>query len=160
GAYFENEAGHSEPAPRTIRVFSTGSALGFTAAAHGGTWLSVTPSGGTTPGSLSISVDPTGLASGTYSATINISAPGTTSVNLPVILRVATGDDGGGDDGAGENTNNSGDRIRAWPYAYDPASTNTVAATWMDSTGAASSSTTSTIDTRNQGLLLSKTSHA
>ena len=160
GAYFEYEAGHSEPAPRTIRVFSTGSALGFTAAAHGGTWLSVTPSGGTTPGSLSISVDPTGLASGTYSATINISAPGTTSVNLPVILRVATGDDGGGDDGAGENSNNSGDRIRAWPYAYDPASTNTVAATWMESTGVASSSTTSTTDTRNQGLLLSKTSHA
>jgi len=158
--YFEYEAGHSSPAPRTIQVFSTGSPLVFTAAAHGGTWLSVTPSGGTTPGPLSISVDPTGLASGTYSGTINIAAPGTTPVNLPVILRVETGDDGGGDDGAGEITNNSGDRIRAWPYAYHPASTNTVAATWMDSTGVASSSTTSTTDTRNQGLLLSKTSHA
>ncbi len=160
GAYFEYEAGHGDPAPRTIRVLSTGAPLGFTAAAHGGTWVSVTPSGGTTPGSLSISVDPTGLASGTYTATVNIAAPGVPAVNLPVTLRVAAGDDGGGDNGGGDSTSTSGDRIRAWPYAYDPASTNTVAATWIDGTGVASGSATSTTDTRNQGLLLSKTSHA
>jgi hypothetical protein len=156
-AFFEHESGRSDPAPRTIRVFSTGAPLGFTAAAHGGTWVSVTPSGGTTPGRLSISVDPTGLASGTYTATIAIAAPGSAGVNVPVILRVASGDDdgGGGDDGAGDNSR----ILRAWPYAYDPASSNTVAATWMDGTGAASAATTTT-DTRNQGLLLSKTSAA
>jgi hypothetical protein len=155
-ASFEYESGHSDPAPRTVRVFSIGAPLGFTAAAHGGTWVSVTPSGGTTPGRLSISVDPTGLASGTYTATIAIAAPGAAGVNVPVILRVASGDDdgGGGDDGVGDN----GSTLRAWPYAYDPAVSNTVAATWMDGTGASSAATTA--DTRNQGLLLSKTSAA
>lgn len=155
---FDYDSGHSDPVPRTVRVFSTGTPLGFTAAAHGGTWVSVTPSGGTTSGTLSISVDPTGLASGTYTATIAIAAPGSTGVNLPVILRVASGDDdgGGGGDGAGDDSR----RLRAWAYAYDPASSNTVAATWMDGTGAGSSATTTTTDTRNQGLLLSKTSAA
>ena len=43
--------------------------------------------------------------------------------------------------------------------SYDPASSNTVAATWMDNTGVSSSDSNSS-DTRNQGLLLSKTSAA
>jgi len=139
---------------------STGSPLSFTAAAHGGTWLSVTPSGGTTPGSLSISVDPTGLASGTYSGTIAIYANGAASVNLPVVLKVASGDDGGGgDDGGDDTASNSGDRLRAWPFAYDPASSNSVASSWMDNTGVSSSAGNNS-DMRNQGLLLSKTSAA
>jgi hypothetical protein len=156
-AYFEYESGHSMPSPRSLRVMSTSSPLSFTAAAHGGTWLSVTPSGGTTPGTLNISVDPTGLASGTYTATVAISANGTAGVNLPVVLKVASGDDGGDDGGGGDAS--SGDPLRAWPFAYDPASSNTVAATWMDGTGV-SSSAASNPDTRNQGLLLSKTSAA
>ena len=158
-AYFEYESGHAMPSPRSIRVTSTGSPLSFTAAAHGGTWLSVTPSGGTTPGSLSISVDPTGLASGTYTATVAISANGTSGMNLPVVLKVASGDDGGGDDGGGDDSSSGGDHLRAWPFAYDPASSNTIAATWMDGTGV-SSSAASNSDTRNQGLLFSKTSAA
>jgi hypothetical protein len=158
-AYFEYESGHSMPSPRSIRVMSTGSPLSYTAAAHGGTWLSVTPSGGTTPGSLSISVDPTGLASGTYTATVAISASGASGLNLPVVLKVASGDDGGGDDGGGDDASSGGDNLRAWPFSYDPASSNTVAATWMDNTGVTSSAATNS-DTRNQGLLLSKTSAA
>ncbi len=155
---FEYESGHSDPAPRTVRVYSTGTHLSFTAAAHGGTWVSVTPSGGTTPGTLSISVDPTGLASGTYTANVNIAAPGSTGVNVPVILKVASNDDDGDGDGGSDDGSATVTRFRAWPYAYDPASTNTVAATWMDGTGA--SSVAAAADTRNQGLLLSKTSHA
>jgi hypothetical protein len=156
---FDYESGHSDPAPRTVRVLSTGGPLSFTTAAHGGTWVSVTPSGGTTPGALSISVDPTGLASGTYTATIQIAAQGSAGVNVPVVLKVASGDDGG-DDGGGDDGGGSGARLRAWPYAYDPASTNTVAATWMDGTGVSSSAAATSADPRNQGLLLSKTSTA
>jgi hypothetical protein len=156
---FDYQSGQPDPSPKTVRVYSTGAHLSFTAAANGGTWLSVSPSGGTTPGMLSISVDPTGLASGTYTATVKITAPGSTGVNLPVVLRVASGDDdGGGDGGGGDDGSVSGSTLHAWPYAYDPASTNTVAATWMDGTGA--SSTAATADARNQGLLLSKTSAA
>jgi len=167
---FEYEAGRGAPSPRSVRVYSSGGPLSFTAAAHGGTWLTVNPSGGTTPGSLTVSVDPSGLASGTYTATIAIAAPGSAGVNLPVILRVASGDDdGGGDDGGGGSggsggggggdDGSGGSSIHAWPYAYDPAATNSVAATWMDNTGVPSTNA-NTADTRNQGLLLSKTSAA
>jgi hypothetical protein len=164
GVYFDYQSGQSDPAPKNVRVMSTGAPLSFTAAVHGGNWLSVSPSGGTTPGTLGISVDPTGLASGTYTATVKIAAQGATGINLPVILKVVSGDDdGGGDDGgggSGDDASSSGG-LHAWAYAYDPAGTNTVAATWMDGTGAASTSTATTAaDTRNQGLLLSKTSNA
>ena len=164
GVYFDYQSGQSDPAPKNVRVMSTGAPLSFTAAVHGGSWLSVSPSGGTTPGTLGISVDPTGLASGTYTATVKIAAQGATGINLPVILKVVSGnDDGGGDDGgsgSGDDAS-SGGGLHAWAYAYDPAGTNTVAATWMDGTGAASTSAATTAaDTRNQGLLLSKTSNA
>jgi hypothetical protein len=155
---FEYEAGHADPSPRSIRVSSPGGPMSFTAAAYGGTWISVTPSGGTTPGTVSVSVDPTGLASGTYTGNVYIGTQGSAGVSVPVVLRVVSGHDdddgGGGDDGR----TSTGD-LHAWPYAYDPAGSNTVAATWMDGTGAATAVTNST-DTRNQGLLLSKTSAA
>jgi hypothetical protein len=154
---FEYEAGHADPSPRTIRVFSSGGPMSFTAAAHGGTWISVNPSGGTTPGTVSVSVDPTGLASGTYTGNVYIGAQGSAGVSVPVVLRVAAGDDGG-DDGSSDDGRTS-TALHAWPYAYDPAGSNTVAATWMDGTGTSSAATSST-DTRNQGLLLSKTSAA
>ena len=157
GIDFEYQAGRADPSPRTIRVSSSRGPLSFTAAAYGGTWISVSPSGGTTPGTVSVSVDPTGLTSGTYTGNVYIGAQGSAGVSVPVTLRVVSGrddDDGGGDD----DLTSTGD-LHAWPYGYDPAGSNTVAATWMDGTGAASATTTST-DTRNQGLLLSKTSHA
>jgi len=163
GVYFDYQSGQSDPAPKNVRVMSTGAPLSFTAAVHGGNWLSVSPSGGTTPGTLGISVDPTGLASGTYTATVKIAAQGATGINLPVILKVVSGDDdGGSNDGGGSGDDaSSGGGLHAWAYVYDPAGTNTVAATWMDGTGAASTSTATTAaDTRNQGLLLSKTSNA
>jgi Viral BACON domain len=150
---FEYDSGQGSPAPRNIRVFSTGTPLSFTAAANGGTWLSVTPSGGTTPGALSISVDPTGLASGTYSGTVKLSAPGSTGATVPVILTVTSSHDDEGEEGSrGSETD-----LRASPYAYDPAGTNSVAASWIDATGASSSGQS---DPRVQGLLLSKTSAA
>ena len=153
---FDYESGHSEPAPKNVRVLSRGAPLGFTAAALGGTWVSVTPSGGTTPGTLTISVDPAGLASGTYTAMIKLAAPGSTGITVPVMLTVASGDGGEGDDDGARS--GSGDAtLRALPYAYDPAGTNSVAASWIDGTGAAS---TIPADSRAQGLLLSKTSAA
>jgi hypothetical protein len=164
GVYFDYQSGQSDPAPKSVRVMSTGAPLSFTAAVHGGSWLSVSPSGGTTPGTLGIAVDPTGLASGTYTATVKIAAQGATGINLPVILRVVSGDDDGGSNDGGSSSGDDasgGGGLHAWAYAYDPAGTNTVAATWMDGTGAASTSTATTAaDTRNQGLLLSKTSNA
>jgi len=151
---FEYDPGQASPVPRTIRVFSKGAPLSFTAAAYGGTWLSVTPSGGTTPGTLSISVDPAGLSSGTYSGTINLAAPGSAAVTVPVILTVTSSASGEGGDGT---SGGSETQLLASPYAYDPAGTNSVAASWIDATGVSS---TSSADPLVQGLLLSKTSAA
>lgn len=160
---FDYQSGQASPSAKDIRVTSSGSPMTFTAAAHGGTWLSVTPSGGTTPGRLSISADPTGLASGTYTANIQLTAQGGTGLNVPVVLKVVSSNDGGGeggDDGSSGGGGSSGsgdDSLHAWPYAYDPAGSNSVAATWVDGTG---TSSTTTVDFRQQGLLLSKTSAA
>src|SRR5207302_9805093 len=49
------------------------------------TWLTITPSG-STPGALNVSVDTSHLASGTYNATITISALGQT--NAPQVISV------------------------------------------------------------------------
>jgi len=151
---FEYDPGQGSPAPRTIRVFSKGAPLSFTAAAYGGTWLSVTPSGGTTPGTLSISVEPAGLSSGTYSGTINLAAPGSAAATVPVILTVTSSAGGEVGDGTGGESET---QLIASPYAYDPAGTNSVAASWIDATGVSS---TSPADPLVQGLLLSKTSAA
>jgi trimeric autotransporter adhesin len=86
----------SAPAAQTVQVGASGASAGFAfttsvTTAAGGNWLSVTPTSGTEPGSLSVSVNPTGLAAGTYTGTIAISStsqngatPATVNVSLSV----------------------------------------------------------------------------
>ena len=73
---FAYQSGSSAPGSQTISMTSSGSALSYTAAASGGSWLSVTPASGTTPGSASVSVSPASLAAGTYNGTITLTAAG------------------------------------------------------------------------------------
>jgi glucose/arabinose dehydrogenase/N-acetylneuraminic acid mutarotase len=56
-------------------------------------WLSVTPTSGTTPASITVAVDSTGLTEGTYSATVQAGSPGHGSATFSVSLTV--GDPGG-----------------------------------------------------------------
>ena len=88
---FTAPVGGPAPAPQTLTVTSGGAALSFTAAASS-PWLSVTPATGTTPATLAVSVNVTGLAQGTYNGTINLSAttgPMIGSVTeIPVTLQV------------------------------------------------------------------------
>ena len=79
---------------------SNGAALSFTATASvttpaGANWLSVSPTAGTTPTEMTVSVNPTGLApdscvcnsnTRTYTGTITISAPGAS--NSPQTVQV------------------------------------------------------------------------
>jgi len=71
--------GGSIPVAQSVQVSGSGSALNFTVAANSGTagvnWLSVTPTSGTTPGTLSVSVNPSGLAAGTYGGSVVVTAP-------------------------------------------------------------------------------------
>lgn len=87
---FTSTSGGSNPAAQMVQVTGNGAVLNFTAAANSGTagasWLSVTPSSGTTPGSLSISANPGSLATGTYNGTVVVSSPN--AANSPATINV------------------------------------------------------------------------
>lgn len=85
------------PPSQNLTVYSsTGTALSFTASTTttpaGGTWLSTSPSAGTTgnPSAiLVVSVSPQGLVAGTYQGQITITAPGSGGpLNIPVTFTI------------------------------------------------------------------------
>jgi hypothetical protein len=145
---FNYAAGQSAPSPKMVTVNSSGTPLSYTAAGFGGSWLSVTPSGGTTSGKLSISVNPDGLPTGTYAGVVQISAPGSRSIDMPVTLNVGStsGGGGSGDDSA----------IQALPAVSDPSQSGSVNAKWVSGAGVPNANDAS--DPQNQGLLITKTS--
>ena len=72
------------PGPQTLALTSTGAPLAFTAAA-GSTWMAVTPTSGTTPATVAVSVNPAGLANGTYNGTVNITQAGSAVPQLILV---------------------------------------------------------------------------
>ena len=78
-ASFAYTIGGATPAAQTVSVTSTSGAVSFTAAAStssGGGWLSVTPSSGTTPATITVSVNPTGVPGGVYQGAITLTPSG------------------------------------------------------------------------------------
>jgi uncharacterized protein (TIGR03437 family) len=89
--FFAVPVGGPAPAPQTLTVTSTGAPLAFTAAA-GSIWLGVTPTSGTTPVTLTVSVNPASLSIGTYNGTINITQAGSAVPQMILItLQVGSG---------------------------------------------------------------------
>jgi uncharacterized protein (TIGR03437 family) len=84
-ASFSQLLGGTGPGPQTIQLSST-PAASFTAASTE-TWLTVTPTSGTTPANLSLRVDASGLPAGVYQGSITISG-GTAPVAVPVTLTI------------------------------------------------------------------------
>lgn len=80
------------PAPQNLVIISnTGSALNFSASTFSsGNWLSVTPTAGTTPQTLLVSVNPGSMPSGSYAGFITITS-GSSSSNVLVIMNVNSG---------------------------------------------------------------------
>ncbi len=82
--------GAPAPSAQTVQVTSNVSAyFAFNAVANSGTagggWLSVTPtSGNTSGGSLSISVNGSGLAPGTYAGTVVVTSPNASNSPFPI----------------------------------------------------------------------------
>jgi trimeric autotransporter adhesin len=72
---FTASAGSAEAVTQPIQLSASGStAVAFTAvASSAGNWLSVSPSSGSTPSTLEVSVSPTGLPPGSYSGEVTIS---------------------------------------------------------------------------------------
>ena len=76
------------PAAQNLSISSTPVGAAFSASvatATGGNWLSVPAAGGTTPGSVPVSVNVTNLTFGLYSGTVTISS-GSSSVKVPVTV--------------------------------------------------------------------------
>jgi hypothetical protein len=135
--------GSSAPSPKRIKVTSsTGSTMNFTADVYGGSWISISPLAGQTPGQITVSAYPNGLTAGTYSCVIKVTANGTTK-RLYVVLVVARG----GDDG--EESDDSAVR----PFHLDPGAQSTADATWMDGYGIPVQSKK---DPTSQGLVLTR----
>jgi len=93
---FSYPQGGSAPASQMLALSSSSStvtALSFTAAASvtspaGGSWLSVSPTSGTTPASLTVSAA-AGLAAGSYSGTVTVTSAGAGNpLTVPVTLNV------------------------------------------------------------------------
>ena len=77
------------PAPQTFSLSSNGSALPFTVSKDQ-TWLAVSPSSGTTPGTITVSIQPQGLAAGSYQGNLTVQSNGATLPTqiIPVSLAV------------------------------------------------------------------------
>jgi len=90
GLGFSAQYGQGAPAAQTLPITSSGPPEPFSVTVTpvtGGNWLSVTPSGGTTPSTIALNANPSGLAPGNYSATLTIQGPNN-SVSLFVDLQV------------------------------------------------------------------------
>src|SRR5207302_3709487 len=83
---FAFQIGSANPAAQNVSVSSSGPALNYNVSTSTA-WLSATPASGSTPGSLSVSVNPSGLAAGTYNGTISVAATG--AGNSPRTVAVA-----------------------------------------------------------------------
>ena len=86
---FTGTVGGSNPAPQTMALSSSDSALSWTATDNV-PWLSLSPTSGSTPGSLIMTVSTAGLSAGTYSGLITMTAPNATNSTqyMPVTLTV------------------------------------------------------------------------
>jgi uncharacterized protein (TIGR03437 family) len=87
---FTSSSATAAPPQQTVSLSCGGVAAQFLATAtSNGSWLFVSPSGGTTPGTLAISVNPGGLAPGSYTGSISATANSCGAAPaLPVTLTV------------------------------------------------------------------------
>ncbi len=94
---FNYQIGQAGPAPQTISLASSSTPFPYTAAvaydtASGSTqWLALSPASGNTPATLTLTTNPANLATGRFTASVTVSAPGAgnTPQQFPVVLNVS-----------------------------------------------------------------------
>jgi uncharacterized protein (TIGR03437 family) len=91
---FVFQTGGSAPAPQMLVVSNPGNPLSLTVAATtagGGNWLSAAPTSTSTPVALLVSVNMAGLAPGTYTGSVVLTAAGAANspLNVPVTLTIS-----------------------------------------------------------------------
>ncbi|WP_166646076.1 Kelch repeat-containing protein [Halospina denitrificans] len=75
------------PASQSVDLSATSGSASFSVSDNA-EWLSVSPSTGTTPSNLTLTVDPSSLAPGSYEATVQATASGHDTASLIVLLDV------------------------------------------------------------------------
>jgi hypothetical protein len=87
---FSQAAGGLAPAPQSLAILTSGSQppVSFTLKGDSA-WLSASPSTGTTPAQISVSVNGRGFAAATYHGNLIASAPNATSLIVPIKFTVS-----------------------------------------------------------------------
>ncbi len=93
---FSYQIGGTAPAKQTFTITSSVGVLNVSVTATGGSWLSVSPTSGNTPLTVTVTADPTALAANLYQGTITITPPvsaGNTplKVNVGFLVTAGTG---------------------------------------------------------------------
>jgi uncharacterized protein (TIGR03437 family) len=90
---FSATSGSSTPMFKTVSIGANSPPTSYSASASttdGKAWLSVSPAGGTTPATLTVTADPTGLAPGNYSGSITVTAQGASqTINVSLSISAA-----------------------------------------------------------------------
>jgi adhesin/invasin len=85
---FASEVGQPGPAPQTVQIANTEARVESWTAVSSARWLTVTPPSGSTPASVSVTVDPSGLEAGSYSGTVTFTSS-TGQASLFVSYRIS-----------------------------------------------------------------------
>jgi hypothetical protein len=86
---FSYRTGDPTPTNQTVQVGSNGASLPFTISVTNAPWLTVTPTSGTSPSTITLAVDPSKVQVGNYSATVTVSSTGAASQSFTVSLSVS-----------------------------------------------------------------------
>lgn len=90
---FTQPQGGPPPAAQTLNIATSAGALPFTVASSSSPvkWLTVTPTSGNTPGTITVSVDGSTLSQATYTGQIVFTVPGAASAPAPVPVTLNVG---------------------------------------------------------------------
>jgi uncharacterized protein (TIGR03437 family) len=85
---FQYSVGGALPAAQNVSITSGSSGSLNWVATAGDPWVVLSPASGATPGTLAISVNPAGLAAGTYSSTVQITSTSAAGSPAPVTIQL------------------------------------------------------------------------
>jgi uncharacterized protein (TIGR03437 family) len=85
---FSYQAGGAAPSSQSVALTDPAGGLIYTASVSDN-WFSITPSSGTVPGNILVSVTPQNLQPGSYNGSFTLSASGVASLTVPVALFVS-----------------------------------------------------------------------
>jgi hypothetical protein len=145
---FDYQSGVSTTGSQSLRVTNTSGKVWYSVSTSGGAWLTASPTNGRTPGTITVSVNAYRMSPGTYSGMIQVSTQNAGSKTVSVTLNITS---------CVSNCGGTGTTIYAAPYVYDPSSSGTLTAQWVDRLGVPTGNLLSPVD---PGLVLSKNATA